>query len=116
MLKKGFRLRKKEDFDRVFRSGKPLFFSEIGCRYLVGTSPVRLGFSLSKKHLPTAVARNRVRRVLSEAFFERKSEWPETGDIIFFTTGKLTSIDIGKGRPLVNRLLESLKKTKKQRV
>lgn len=113
MLKKGFRLRKKEDFNRVFRSGKPLFFSEIGCRYLEGASPVRLGFSLSKKHLPTAVARNRVRRVLSEAFFERQSEWPETGDIIFFTTSKITRIDISNGRSLVNRLLESLKQTKK---
>lgn len=116
MLKKGSRLRKKEDFDRVFRSGKPLFFTEIGCRYLAGPTPVRLGFSLSKKHLPTAVERNRVRRILSEAFFERQSEWPETGDIVFFTTGKLARIDIEQGRSFINCLVESLKRTKKQRV
>src|SRR3989344_1459067 len=67
MLKKGLRLRKKEDFDRVFRSGKPLFFNEIGCRYLEGGSSLRLGFSFSKKHLPLAVDRNRLRRGLFSA-------------------------------------------------
>lgn len=108
MLKKSFRLRKKEDFDKVFRSGKTLFLREIGCRYLAGTRPVRLGFSLSAKYLPTAVARNRLRRVLSGAFFERRAEWPETGDIVFFAAKKFPGISMDEARSLVSALMEDL--------
>lgn len=113
MLKKGFRLRKKEDFDRVFRSGKPLFFNEIGCRYLVSGTSLRLGFSFSKKHLPLAVDRNRLRRVLSEAFFQLKDEGPESGDIIFFTVRKPKKTDIEMSRSLVRNFFEHIKKAKK---
>ena len=112
MLKKGFRLRKKEDFDRVFRSGKPLFFNEIGCRYLLSGSSLRLGFSFSKKHLPLAVDRNRLRRVLSEAFFQLKNEWPES-DVIFFTLKKTKKISVERSCFLAKDLFEHIKKTKK---
>lgn len=114
MLKKGFRLRKKEDFDRVFRSGKPLFFNEIGCRYLTNGASLRVGFSFSKKHLPLAIERNRLRRVLSETFFQLKDEWPENGDIIFFTVKKPKKIDMEMSRSMVRNLFEHLKKTKKK--
>src|SRR3989344_4794249 len=113
MLKKGLRLRKKEDFERVFRSGKPLFFNEIGCRYLEGGSSLRLGFSFSKKHLPLAVDRNRLRRVLSEAFFQLKEEWPEHGDIIFFTVKKPKKTDMTTGRAIIRSLFEQIKKSQK---
>ena len=105
-------MRKKEDFDRVFRSGKPLFFNEIGCRYLEGGSSLRLGFSFSKKHLPRAVDRNRLRRVLSEAFFQLKEEWPEGGDIVFFTVRKPKKIDMETSRQIVKSLFQSVKKAK----
>lgn len=110
MLKKGFRLRKKEDFDRVFRSGKPLFFKEISCRYCASTVPIRVGFSLSKKHLPLATDRNRLRRVLSEAFFEQRKEWPEQGDFVFFTVRKPKKIDLETSRHFMREVLKSIKK------
>lgn len=112
MLKKGLRLRKKEDFERVFRFGKPLFFDEIGCRYLANAPTLRLGFSFGKKHLPLAVDRNRLRRVLSEAFFQAKEAWPKSGDIVFFTVKKPNKMDIGMARELVKSLLERLTKAK----
>lgn len=112
MLKKGFRLRKKEDFERVFRFGKPLFFSEIGCRYLVNDKFLRLGFSFGKKHLPLAVDRNRLRRVLSEAFFEAKKEWPKSVDIVFFTVRKPKKVAIAEARKIINTLFQNFKKAK----
>ena len=112
MLKKCLRLRKKEDFERVFRFGKPLFFSEIACRCLAGDPGVRLGFSFSKKHLPLAVGRNRLRRVLSEAFFQLKEEWPKGGDIVFFTVRKPEKIDMETARQIMKSLFQSLKKAK----
>ncbi|MDP3957063.1 MAG: ribonuclease P protein component [bacterium] len=112
MLKKGLRLRKKEDFERVFRFGKPLFFSEIACRYLAGSPALRLGFSFGKKHLPHAVDRNRLRRVLSEAFFQLKEEWPKGGDIVFFTVRKPKKTDMETARQIIKSLFQSVKKQK----
>ena len=112
MLKKGLRLRKKEDFERVFRSSKPLFFNEIGCRYLASSSPLRLGFSLSKKYLPLAVERNRLRRVLSEAFFQLKEVWPKGGDIVYFAFKKPKKVSIETARQIVRDSLIEFKKVK----
>jgi ribonuclease P protein component len=104
MLKKGLRLRKKEDFNRIFRYSKLIFFNGIGCRYLfhntkkvssqelLNQSSLRVGFVFSKKHLPLATQRNRLRRVLSEAIFQLKYEWPENADIVFFTIKKPKNI------------------------
>lgn len=114
MLKKGLRLRKKEDFDRVFRSGKPLFFNEIGCRYLKNDTGVRLGFSLSKKHVPLAVDRNRLRRVLSEAFFRLEAQWPAGADIVFFTVRKPKKIDMAASQAIISDLFNQIKEPRKQ--
>ena len=110
MLKKGFRLRKKEDFDRVFRCGKPLFFDEIGCRYLKNAPSLRLGFSISKKYLPLAVDRNRLRRVFSSVFYEHKEEWPQGGDVLFFLLNKPKNIDITRARQIIRSLFQTINK------
>jgi len=88
MLKKGFRLKKKEDFERVFRFGKTLFFEELGCRYQKNTSSFHIGFSFGKKYIPLAVDRNRLRRRLSEAVYSLREQWPKKGDVIFFVNTK----------------------------
>jgi ribonuclease P protein component len=116
MLKKGLRLRKKEDFDRVFRFGKPLFFEEIGCRYLLDTPSLRLGFSLGKKYLPLAVDRNRLRRVLSQAFYEYKEEWPKGGEVLFFLIKKPKKKNIEQARQIMKILFEILNKNRKPQV
>lgn len=75
MLKKRFRLRKKEDFERVFRQGKPLFFGSIGCRIARNDlGYLRIGFSFGKKYLKTAVGRNALRRQLMGRFLLTEGE------------------------------------------
>jgi len=93
MLKKSFRLRKKEDFTRVFRFGKPLFFKPFGCKIVSNTETNdRLGFSFSKKHLKKAVMRNRLRRRISALYL--KGEYNFKGkDIVFFTTEAVQKIE-----------------------
>lgn len=96
MLKKDFRLKEKEDFDRVFHEGKPLFLGILGCRIAKNElSHLRLGFSLSKKHFPLAIERNYVRRVISEAV--AGSLWEgvrgQGVDIVFFSLKKGKKID-----------------------
>lgn len=93
MLKKSFRIRKKEDFTRVFRFGKPLFFKPFGCKILLNEEKNdRLGFSFSKKHLKRAVLRNRLRRRISALYL--KGEYNFKGkDIVFFTTETVQKIE-----------------------
>ena len=112
MLDRRFRLRKKEDFDRVFRQGKPLFFGEIACRVAPNALPhLRVGFSFSKKYLPKAVSRNRLRRLLSESLALSKDQWPKTGaDIVFFVVKKPASLTLDGILPVVSMTLEKLNK------
>lgn len=98
MLKKGFRIRKKEDFERVFRKGKPLFFGAIACKVIPGTEKhFRLGFSLSKKHLIRATDRNRLRRVISEPFsiYVASGKSFPAVDLVFFTVKRVDSDQMG---------------------
>lgn len=96
MLKKSLRLRTKEDFERVFRKGTPLFFGVLGCKVVKNDlGRLRLGFSFSKKHLDTAVSRNRVRRVVAAAFIPLIREKRDISmDIVFFTVKKLDKSSI----------------------
>jgi ribonuclease P protein component len=123
MLKKSLRLRGKEDFNRIFRYSKPIFFNEIGCRYLSRATreitpshnPLRVAFSFSKKHLPLAIQRNRLRRVLSEAIFQLKDEWPENVDIVFFVRKKPQNSSATKSLPIIRYFLEQIKENQKRK-
>ena len=92
MLKKAWRLTKNEDFERVFRKGTPLFFGAIGCKVLPNDlGSIRLGFSLSKKHVITVANRNRLRRVLVEPFSDYFLDDSHrcSVDVVFFTVRKI---------------------------
>lgn len=97
MLKKSLRLRTKEDFERVFRKGTPLFFGVLGCKVAKNDlGRLRLGFSLSKKHLDRAVSRNRVRRIVAAAFvaYLKQEKENEPVDVVFFSVKRLGRADM----------------------
>jgi ribonuclease P protein component len=80
------RLSRSGDFDRVFREGR-----SHGNRYLVlyafprsdssADEPLRLGVSVGRK-VGGAVERNRVKRVLREAFWAAAEHLPEGHDFV----------------------------------
>ncbi len=112
MLKKSFRLREKEDFERVFRRGNPLFFGAIGCKIAKNNEGhIRVGFSLSKKHLGAAVWRNKLRRTIIAAFWVAGKEKILTvpADIVFFTAKKLKKEDIKPFASQVQSIVEYIK-------
>lgn len=114
MFKKSLRIRKKEDFDKVFRFGRVVFFEEIACRSLRKMSgDFRLGFSLSKKHLPRAVDRNRFRRVVSALVAEKKAACPPATDVVFSLRRKPRALSQKACAPAVVYFLKEISRNHK---
>ena len=110
------RLSRSGDFDRVFREG----FSHAS-RYLVvysfprqedgGAEPVRLGISVSRK-VGGSVTRNRVKRVLREAFWGLEGRLPEGHDFVLVARPEAGVLVEREGVEGVRRyLLEALAET-----
>ncbi len=78
-----------EGVTRVFRQGKTLFFDAFGVKISPNREgKVRVGFSFSKKKVPLAVSRNRLRRQIIAGMDGRKSSFLGY-DMIFYVPKKL---------------------------
>jgi len=73
-LAKQLRLKKKKDFQ--FSKFKR-FKTDLFCFVFTKQGKGRLGISLSKKVLSSAVARNRIKRLLREVFRRRAENFPQ---------------------------------------
>lgn len=62
------RVRAKAEFDRVFEAGKRTAEPLLALHRLDDGMPARLGLAVSRKVDPHAVGRNRIKRVLRDAF------------------------------------------------
>lgn len=95
------RLLKKCEYDHVFAQAKKLVTSEFIVLYRANTQGVaRLGLALSKKMIPKAHDRNRLKRKLRETF--RVKQLPAIDIIILARTGvaavenKTINVNLGK--------------------
>ena len=61
-----FRLKKEKDFQKVFHKGKRLFSPSLTMIYFP-SDKLKMGISIGKKH-GKSVQRNRIKRLLREAF------------------------------------------------
>lgn len=62
------RVRAKAEFDRVFAEGRRTSDPLLSLHVLVDQQPARLGLAVSRKVDPDAVGRNRIKRVVRDAF------------------------------------------------
>lgn len=88
-LNKKNRLKKKREFENVFKKGKAVKGSFLFIKYIKNELGIpRFGFVVSAKVAKKAVERNKIRRILSEGI---RSQIKNLGsyDIIVFATGKI---------------------------
>jgi ribonuclease P protein component len=96
----GSRLSRSEDFARVYRTGRSVankfvvlyYFerSEAGSTEVEDAGP-RVGFSVSKR-LGTAVDRNRIKRVLREAFRTRAALLRRNMDLVLIARAPISDL------------------------
>lgn len=91
-LNKKNRLKKRRDFEEVFKKGKAVKDSFLFIKYRKNELGVsRFGFVVSAKVAKKAVERNKIRRILSEAV---RGKIDDLGgyDIIVFATQQITGM------------------------
>ncbi|MGV8922234.1 MAG: ribonuclease P protein component [Thermomonas sp.] len=68
------RVRAKAEFDRVFGEGRRVADPLLSLHLLVDPQPARLGLAVSRKVDPHAVGRNRIKRVMRDAFRQTRGQ------------------------------------------
>lgn len=106
-LNKKNRLKKKRDFENVFKKGKAVKSSFLFIKYIKNELDIsRLGFVVSAKVAKKAVERNKIRRILSEGIRGQINNL-NGYDIVVFATGKIIT---GHKEDIVADFLKVLKK------
>jgi ribonuclease P protein component len=101
-LSKEERIRKKGDFDKIFKSGS-FYSGSYMTLVLRKHSRRRVGFTM-RRGIKGAVKRNRVKRLLREIYREKKEELREDVELIFIARNSA----VGKGYQELRTDLDSL--------
>lgn len=98
-------LKKKKDFQRVFKKGKRVSSLTVHMTYFLTNEKTQLAFVAGKK-IGNAITRNRCKRLLRVAAQVNKNNLPK-GDIIFFATPQTKTV---KAEQVIFDIKQLLKK------
>lgn len=109
MLQREHRLTDKRDFQRIFHHGQSFANRYLVMYYLKTRTnePFRVGFSVSKK-VGKAVVRNRVKRLLREAFRLEKERVKEPMDFVVIARPSAAELEFAEIRQNVQHLLRNI--------
>jgi len=109
MLQREHRLTDKRDFQRVFHHGQSFANRYLVLYYLKNRTneQFRVGFSVSKK-VGKAVTRNRVKRLLREAFRLEKGRIKEPMDFVVIARPSAAELEFAEIRQNVLHLLRNM--------
>lgn len=112
MLKKTYRLTRRNDFRRVYGKGK----SAANYSMVLYVAPsrnqaMRIGFSVSKK-IGKAVVRNRVKRLMREAAFHLLDSFDQHKDYVFIARGGIKEKSLAEIERQMTSLLKRINETK----
>ena len=112
------RLSRSEDFARVYRTGKSVankylvlyYFERLGATSDGANEVARVGFSVSKR-IGVAVDRNRIKRVLREAFRANAGSFSANMDFVLIARAPIVDLLESEGFKAVEaRLIEVFRK------
>jgi ribonuclease P protein component len=107
MLPKQFRVKKKKDFEKIYKFGR-----YASCKYLTmyyiknDLSFHRSAFSISKKVSKKAVCRNKIKRRLSNVFYKKIPDIKGFFDFLFIARKGILELDYKDLENIVNNLIK----------
>lgn len=114
-MKKKQRIKKNEEFQRVFKHGKS--FANRQFVVYVCDAPdqqeFRIGLSVSKK-IGNAVMRNRIKRYIRQSFFEMKEELLQDRDYIIIARHPAAKYDFHETKKSLQHVLRIARVVKKK--
>ncbi|SOC39412.1 ribonuclease P protein component [Ureibacillus acetophenoni] len=114
-MKKRQRVKKNEDFQKVFKKGKSFANRQfvVYCLQKEGQEEFRIGLSVSKK-IGKAVTRVQVKRYIRQAFLELKDQLRQDMDYVIIARNPAANLDFHETKKSLEHVLKIAKVLKKQ--
>lgn len=107
MLKRKNRLKKKKDFEKVFKKGKRIKEDFLFFKYVPGPSGAfRCGVVVSQKVSKKAVVRNKIKRRIKSIVLQKMREAKTGGDFVFVVLPGSENKTFREIKETVNRIFK----------
>ena len=110
MVKKSLRIKKNEEFQKVFKKGKSFANRQfvVYCLEKQEQTDFRIGLSIGKK-IGNAVTRNRVKRYVRQAFLELQDEVKSGYDYVIIARIPAATLDFHETKKSMEHVLKVAK-------
>ncbi|WP_432353697.1 ribonuclease P protein component [Sporosarcina sp. A2] len=114
-MKKNQRIKKNEEFQRVFKQGKSFANRQfvVYVSKAEGQQEFRIGLSVGKK-IGNAVMRNRIKRCIRQAFLEMKEDLRQDQDYVIIARHSAAKLDFHETKKSLQHVLRIARVLKKK--